>query len=289
MTALIYDVYSKLTLSLRVTGVRDDGFHELDALVVSVTEPRDVLTLSERVAPGVACRVVGGGTNVPTGDSNLAVKAIKGLLPQGRGVDLLIEKRIPTGAGLGGGSANAGAALVAVRELFGLDYRDDELERVAAEVGSDVPFCVRGGAAWMRGRGELLEPIEYSDELAVLVAIPPVQCSTPAVYAAWDQLGGPQGARVVPAPRSVRGFVAELVNDLEPAAEVVSPELVAFREALARAADAPPLLAGSGSAYVVCFDDFERAEAQAVTVRAELAGVAVFVGRVAKEASVRRF
>jgi len=289
MTALTYDVHAKLTLSLRVTGVRADGFHELDALVVSITSPRDVLTISERSEPGVRCRVDGGIANVPSDESNLAVRAVKALLPEGAGADLLLEKRIPTGAGLGGGSADAGAALVATRHLFALDVSNDALERIAADIGSDVPFCVRGGAAWMRGRGERLEPLPAVDSFPVLVAIPPVQCSTPAVYAAWDRLGGPKGTRSVDAPGSVRALTPTLVNDLEPAAESVAPELIAFREALERAAGAPPLLAGSGSAYVVCFDDVERAEAQAVTVRAEISDAAVFVGHVASEASVRRF
>ena len=93
---------------------------------------------------------------------------------------LLLRKRIPAGAGLGGGSADAAATLVAVRKLLVLELTDDELLTVAAGLGSDVPFCFRGGAAWMRGRGEVLEPVTLRTGLLFLVAIPPFRLATRA-------------------------------------------------------------------------------------------------------------
>jgi len=142
--------------------------------------------------------------------------------------------------------------------LLDVDVDDAGVLALAAEVGSDVPFCVQGGAAWMRGRGEIIEPVSVPTGLAFVVAIPPFRLSTPDVYKAWDKLGGPTSERVVPAPRRLAPVISELVNDLEPAAEALEPRLVEFRNALEGAAGAPALLAGSGSAYVVPVADARK-------------------------------
>lgn len=251
--------YPKLTLSLRVTGVRDDGFHDLDALVVSLGQPHDVLEAYAVPAPGgVQIELAGDSreaARVPTDHTNLAFIAAEKLLVRagrsGHGVRLVLRKRIPAGAGLGGGSADAAAALLAVRRLLDVDVDDAGILALAAEIGSDVSFCVRGGTAWMRGRGEILEPIDFPTGLAFLVAIPPFRLATPDVYRAWDRMGGPEATRGVPAPRRISSFLTELRNDLEPAAEAIEPRLVEFRTALEAAAGRPAILAGSGSAYVV--------------------------------------
>jgi 4-diphosphocytidyl-2-C-methyl-D-erythritol kinase len=254
--------YPKLTLSLRVLGVRPDGYHDLDALVVSLGQPLDVVEAYAVPAPGgvhVEVEPFEGIEDIPSDHRNLAFVAAEKLLVRagrsGHGVRIVLRKRIPAGAGLGGGSADAAAALLAVRRLLDVDVSDDVITELAAEIGSDVPFCVRGGAARMRGRGEVIEPIALAAGLAFLVAIPPFRLSTPAVYRAWDELGGPRSARTVAAPRRVAGVLAELANDLEPAAETVEPRLREFRTALEAAASRPALLAGSGSAYVVPVDD----------------------------------
>ena len=126
---------------------------------------------------------------------------------------------------------------------------------IAAEIGSDVSFCLRGGAAWIRGRGEVIEEVSLAHGLPFVVAIPPFRLSTPDVYRAWDDLGGPTATRTVPAPRRVDQILPELANDLEPAAEKVEPRLVEFRNALEAATGGHALLAGSGSAYVVPVPD----------------------------------
>ena len=251
--------YPKLTLSLRVTGVRDDGFHDLDALVISLGQPHDVLEAYAVPAPGGVRVEIDRDSpehvGIPTDHTNLAFIAAEKLLVRagrsGHGVRIVLRKRIPAGAGLGGGSADAAAALLAVRRLLEVDVDDAGLLEIAAEVGSDVTFCLRGGAAWMRGRGELIEPLEWPSGLAFLVAVPPFRLATPDVYRAWDELGGPEATRRVPAPRRIVSLLPELRNDLEPAAEALEPRLVEFRTALEAATGRPAILAGSGSAYVV--------------------------------------
>jgi 4-diphosphocytidyl-2-C-methyl-D-erythritol kinase len=269
--------YPKLNLSLRVLGRRPDGYHDLESLVVSLGQPHDVIEAFAVPAPGGVQVEVSGvevGEDVPSDHRNLAFIAAEKLLVRagrsGHGVRLVLRKRIPAGGGLGGGSADAAAALLVVRRLLDVDIDDDGVLALAAEVGSDVPFCVRGGAAWMRGRGEIVEPVPVPSGLAFLVAIPPFRLSTPDVYKAWDKLGGPQSERVVPAPRRLAPLVSELVNDLEPAAEALEPQLVEFRAALEAATEAPALLAGSGSAYVVPVADARRLPSLVDEVRRRL-------------------
>jgi 4-diphosphocytidyl-2-C-methyl-D-erythritol kinase len=257
--------YPKLNLSLRVLGRRPDGYHDIESLVVSLGQPHDVLEAFAVPAPGGVRVEVSGvevGEDVPSDHRNLAFIAAEKLLVRagrsGHGVRLVLRKHIPAGGGLGGGSADAAAALLVVRRLLEVDVDDAGVLALAAEVGSDVPFCVRGGAAWMRGRGDVIEPVAVPSGLAFVVAIPPFRLSTPDVYKAWDKLGGPTSDRMVPAPRRLGSVVGELVNDLEPAAEALEPRLVEFRTALEAAAGASALLAGSGSAYVVPVADARR-------------------------------
>jgi 4-diphosphocytidyl-2-C-methyl-D-erythritol kinase len=251
--------YAKLTLALRVEGRRADGFHDLDALAVSVADPHDVIEVAAVPHPGgITFELEGETDDVPAGPTNLAVRAGEELMLRagrsGHGVRMTLRKKIPAGAGLGGGSADAAAAIVAIQRLLDVEIDQQGILGVGAAVGSDVPFCLTGGAARMRGRGEVLDPVPLHAGMSVLVAIPPYRLSTPTVYAAWDELGGPRSTRVVEAPGVIAELVPELVNDLEPAAEAVEPRLAEFRAALEETVGAPALLAGSGSAYAVLGD-----------------------------------
>lgn len=247
------DAFAKLTLSLNVVGTRADGYHEIDALTVSVSEPYDsiVVALTDTTQVGV---VVDGpfAAEVPDGESNLAARAARLVRPDG-GVAINLHKRIPPGGGLGGGSADAAAVLLGLRALTRANLDDQALVALGATLGSDVPFCVNGGGAHMRGRGEVLEPLAVPS-IPVLVATPPFGLSTPAVYRAWDELGGPRCGREVESPAGLAPVARALVNDLEPAAEHVEPRLREFRESVERAAGRPALLAGSGSSVAVLFE-----------------------------------
>lgn len=247
--------FAKLTLSLRVLGRRADGYHEIDALTVSVSEPHDELTI-ELGGSDVTLELSGRATTgVTAGRDNLAVRAVHALLAtvddarRPSGVRVAIRKEIPASAGLGGGSADAAAVLVALDHQLDLGLTADELALIAAGLGSDVPFCVRGGAARMRGRGERIDRATVP-RFRVLVAVPPLSIATPAVYRAWDEMGGPVSTRVVRAPSGL----GDLANDLEPAAERVEPRLAAFRTQLEATVSAPAILAGSGSACAVLYE-----------------------------------
>lgn len=216
MTSEVVTAPAKLTVSLRITGVRDDGYHLLDAEMVTV-DLADTLTFSD----GEGLEIV--GADVPADASNLVVRA---LALAGRQAHVRVDKKIPPGAGLGGGSADAAAVL----RWAGVD---DPV--AAARLGADVPFCVRGGRARVTGVGEILELLPFEARTFTLV-LPPFGCSTLDVYRAWDRLGGPTGPGT---------------NDLELAALDVEPRLAVWRDALAVATGQQPNLAGSGSTWFV--------------------------------------
>ena len=210
---------AKLTVSLRVTGIRDDGMHLIDAEMVTL-DLADQLTFTD----GDGLELIGAtGLSVPADDDNLVRKALRLL---GRRAHVRLAKAIPAGAGLGGGSTDAAAVL----RWAGVDDLG-----LAVQLGADVAFCVRGGRARVTGIGEVLTPMEPEARSFTLVT-PPFGCSTPAVYRAWDDLGGPSG---------------DGPNDLEPAALVVEPRLAPWRDRLAEATGRAPVLAGSGSSWFV--------------------------------------
>jgi 4-diphosphocytidyl-2-C-methyl-D-erythritol kinase len=208
--------HAKLTVTLRVTGVREDGYHLIDAEMVSL-DLADEITFAE----GDGLRI--SGADVEAGEDNLVRRALRAV---GRTARVELHKRIPAGAGLGGGSSDAAAVL----RWAGVD----DLE-LAASIGADVAFCVRGGRARVRGIGEVVEPLPFEDRTYTLLT-PPFGCSTVEVYRAWDELGGPTGAGG---------------NDLEPAALHVEPRLAEWRDRLADATGLEPRLAGSGSTWFV--------------------------------------
>jgi 4-diphosphocytidyl-2-C-methyl-D-erythritol kinase len=211
---------AKLTRTLRITGVRDDGYHLIDAEMVTldladelVIDPSgDGLTAEGPFAAGM-----------PLDDRNLVAKA---LALAGRSAAVHLVKRVPHGGGLGGGSADAAAVL----RWAGFD------DLVAASrLGADVPFCLVGGRARVRGIGEVIDPLP-SSALAVTLVIPPLAVSTPAAYRAWDELGGP---------------TADGPNDLEPAAIAVEPRLTHWRDRITECCGVRPTLAGSGATWFV--------------------------------------
>lgn len=215
---------AKLTLSLRVAGVRSDGYHLIDAEMVT-------LDLADRleIRPGDGLEVIdhgAGGPPVGTGDDNLVRRALAAV---GARAQVLLHKWVPAGAGLGGGSADAAAVL----RWAGCDDL-----AVAALLGADVPFCLRGGRARVTGAGEAVRPLPLGEVegMAYTLLTPPFGVATAAVYRAWDRLGGPSG----PGP-----------NDLEMAALAVEPRLARWRDRLGDATGEVPVLAGSGGTWFV--------------------------------------
>ncbi|MGB3734273.1 MAG: 4-(cytidine 5'-diphospho)-2-C-methyl-D-erythritol kinase [Ilumatobacter sp.] len=215
---------AKLTRTLRMTGRRDDGFHLLDAEMISL-ELHDLITIDPS---GSGISVTGPfADGVPTDRSNLVARALELV---GRDVHVSIDKQIPHGGGLGGGSTDAAAVL-----HWGGFGTDPGSLAAASRLGADIPFCLVGGRARVTGIGEIVSPLPHVDR-AITLIIPPLGVSTPAAYRAWDELGGP----VSPGP-----------NDLEAAAIAIEPRMAWWRDAITTAVGAAPVLAGSGATWFV--------------------------------------
>jgi 4-diphosphocytidyl-2-C-methyl-D-erythritol kinase len=226
VSATVVTSPAKLTVSLRVTGVLANGYHTIDAEMVSL-DLADTLLFDK--GDSLQVIVEGAATHglaVTVGADNLVSRA---LAMVDRRAMVTIQKRIPAGAGLGGGSGNAAAVL----RWAGRVGADDVA--ASARLGADVPFCVVGGRARVLGIGEQIEPLPFVDRVYTLIC-PPFGVSTPAVYRAWDELGGPTG---------------DGTNDLEPAALLVEPRLAEWRDRLGDATGVRPQLAGSGSTWFV--------------------------------------
>ena len=249
---------AKLTRSLRIVGIRGDGYHLLETEMTSldladeleIEEGAEGLEVVDEVAwmsgrPGASAAQAGEAGDrpapgaAPEGQENLVVRA---LVAAGRRARVRLRKRIPVGAGLGGGSSDAAAVL---RWAGALD------PATAVGLGADVPFCVLGGRARVGWIGDEVELLDHEDFTVVLVT-PGLSVSTPAVYRAWDALGGPHG---------------EHGNDLEPAALAVEPRLSWWRDLISTVAGRRPCLAGSGGTWYL-----ELAPGAAPALVAEISG-----------------
>ena len=291
MAELLVSAPAKINLHLEVLGLRPDGFHEL-AMVMQTLDLADTLRL--RPTADGAISLSCDHADLPTDGSNLIVRAAELLrartgLPE-LGAAISLEKRIPIGAGLAGGSSNGAAALVGLNALWGCGFSADQLLAMAAELGSDMPFCVGGGTQLCFGRGEVLEPagLAAAPELGVLlIKHPGSSVSTPWAYGRCRELRGDfylsaeaefeqrrQALRQGPLLGALRGEVplSPLRNDLQP---VVEPEVESVREGLALLRRSPGPLAvamsGSGPSLFALFADRAGAEAARQALAPELA------------------
>ena len=241
---------AKLNRFLAVLGRRADGFHELE-LVTTVLE--DVPDLMDRLkgepAPELSLTISGStGEGLATDESNLVIKAWR-LLEAAAGrplpAALHLEKRIPHGAGLGGGSSDAAAALRLGNDLFALGIEDSVLLGLAARLGSDVPLFLLGGTVLGLGRGERVFPLRPVPLEPILLVHTGLHVSTPSVYRALQDVGYPFPEALASQPP---GTAPPWRNDLTGAALWVCPPLVEVRDAL-RDTGGDPLLCGSGSCW----------------------------------------
>ncbi len=201
---------AKINLSLRVLGKRDDGFHEVDTLMVKLPGLCDELEFCEAESWGFAC----DDSTVPDGEDNLVVRAVRVFEKVAKlkcRYRVVLRKRIPHGAGLGGGSSDAAATLLALNHLHGGVLGKGALEGLAAAIGSDVPFFLMPGAARCTGRGDEIEAVQPPPPLRVVLLKPSFGVATPDAYRRW------QGAKPLPgiacAEQDLDGL--KLVNDLE--------------------------------------------------------------------------
>ncbi len=267
--ALSLPAPAKLNRFLAVLGKRADGFHELE-LVTTVLEgvPDLTDTLSAEAATELSLTLSGPASEGLTVDeSNLVIRAWR-LLEREAGralpAKLHLEKRIPHGAGLGGGSSDAAAALRLGNELFALSLSEDTLLRLAALLGSDVPLFLLGDTSLGLGRGERVFPLRPIPLEPILSGNPALSGGRPSVYRALAQGGHP---RPEPGPSMGEGVAPPWRNDLTGAAIWVCPPLADVREALLQSGG-DPLLCGSGSSWAARYPDAESRDRASGTLRA---------------------
>lgn len=275
---------AKLNLFFEVLGKRADGYHEIESLMCPI-DLFDTLYLADDPSGQVRFECIAAGArpapvwaaDVPGDATNLVVRAVE-LLRQKtgtrRGVDIRLVKRIPTAAGLGGGSSDAAAALCGLNELWDLGLDQPELAAAAAELGSDVPFFLGDGPALCRGRGECVEPVAGLGRLDFVVVRPAVGLGTAQVYRACRPAAQPQSPGPLLAALRSRSRSAGrlLLNRLEPAAASLSPEMERLRARLARLDLVGYAMSGSGSAWFGICRHAGQARRLARALRAARAG-----------------
>jgi 4-diphosphocytidyl-2-C-methyl-D-erythritol kinase len=263
---LVIDAPAKLNLSLRVVRRREDGFHEIDTLMVRLPGLCDRLTLTAADSDAFTCDDPG----VPADGSNLVLKALaayRATSGSTRPLAIHLEKRVPHGAGLGGGSSDAAATLRAVDQLHGDALGTERLMEIAATIGSDIPFFLGTPAARATGRGEKIEAAAGPGVLPVLLLKPNFGVATPDAYKRWAE------SRELPGiSYAAQAFPwGELVNDLE---RPVFQKHLFLAEAkawlLGRPEVAGALMSGSGSTMFAVLKEDKAAEALIDAARAEL-------------------
>ncbi|MDA0832381.1 MAG: 4-(cytidine 5'-diphospho)-2-C-methyl-D-erythritol kinase [Planctomycetota bacterium] len=281
--SLLVHAPAKLNLFLEILGRRADGYHELDTLMIAV-DLHDTLTFTE-TSPGVADDAIdfraefvvpqpASGLSLPQDANNLVIKAVELIKRETgcrRGVQIRLFKRIPLASGLGGGSSDAAATLVALNRLWQLELDDSQLHRLAAQLGSDVNFFLApNGLAICRGRGEAIQPLQFQHHFHFVIARMHQGLSTAQVFARCKPSSQPRSAgRLIDELQRGNKTAASqaMYNALQSPAEVLTSELCELK---AKFSELPVLghsMSGSGTAYYGWCANRKLAQAAAARLR----------------------
>ena len=255
---MILEAFAKINWTLGITGVRPDGYHLLDMLMQPVS-------LSDRITlfPSESLTLqVSGSASVPSDSTNLAFRAARLLQCHTgvrQGASILLEKQIPTQAGMGGGSSDAACVLVGLNEFWKTGLDEDELEKLGLQLGADVPFFIRGGLARSRGIGEVLERFPCNTFYRLVLVQPAAGLSTAEVFRLWHAASesiNPDNPLALSALLSgkIRGSEA-FVNVLEPVSRQLCPEIADIADTLSSLGADLSMMTGSGSVVFGAFSD----------------------------------
>jgi 4-diphosphocytidyl-2-C-methyl-D-erythritol kinase len=259
---------AKINLSLNILGRRNDGFHELDTLMAPISLYDEIRIDKRRLGKGIEFRC--DDPSVPRGDDNLAVRAAKAFFAATKiepAVSIELKKKIPHGAGLGGGSSDAASALLALNELFETKLSREALAEMAEPLGSDVPFFLFQSAAVCKGHGEMVMPVKLQRQSSILLLKPAFAVSTAWAYSHW------QYSREIPGIRyEAQEFAGQtFVNDLErPVLEkfVFLAQLKMWL--LSQSEVGAGLMSGSGSTMFAVMRENANADSVATRAKAQL-------------------
>jgi len=266
MKAWCVPAFAKINLGLHILGKRPDGYHEIETLFLQI-DLADRLFFEK--TPGNRFELACNKSDIPADDSNLCARAynlICEVTKRRLGVRLDLEKNVPAGAGLGGGSSDAAATLMALNRLFELNLSNDTLYQLAVQLGSDVPFFLTGGFCWGRGRGEILTPINELPKFWILLVAPPTIVSTAWAYQNYNKLGLTKSQKSRKLPSSnfgqlIHQNLAEVCqNDLEAAVFEKYEGLAEIKAQLQRSGAFISSMTGSGSAMFGLFRTQQEAQ-----------------------------
>lgn len=262
----------KINLHLRVLPRREDGFHGIESLFqsISLADSMDVRTGKDSGLPAGSCRVTSPLLELPARNTlTKAIDEFRALTGIDEGIAVAIDKVVPAGAGLGGGSSDAARLLMALCGMYGANVPKARLSEAAARIGSDVPFFLDGGAALVRGRGEIVEPIEARADVFGVVAVPDVHCATAEAYARFDRWAesGKDAGFDWPALADLEGIYrgplagwSAFRNGFQDPIETAFPAIREVRLGMQGLGALFTTMSGSGSAVVGFFPDAEIAK-----------------------------
>lgn len=272
--------FAKINLVLHVLGRRPDGYHDILSLMQRISL-HDGMTFERRRA-GIVCHCPGSG--LPEDDGNIVCRAARRFFSESglsRGVEIAIQKSVPVAAGLGGGSSNAATTLTALNEIYGHPLSHEELMRIGAGIGADVPFFLGDGPAWASGIGERLTRISGLPRLPLVLVNPGFPLSTGTVYDALKMGLTKAGIQyTIPSLTTVPDIIRELHNDLERVSLRLHPVLAKIKHQLTVYGASGALMSGSGPTVFGIFED--DADAKQAEERLERDGL----GRVFRAVTV---
>lgn len=275
MDSVFEKAYAKLNISLDVSARREDGFHDM-VMVMQTVSLCDELELTKD-----ASGTVRAGSNlsyIPKGEKNLAVKAARLYLERigesGQGISIRLKKRIPVGAGMGGGSADAAAVLRAMNRMYGERLSREELLALAGESGSDVPFCLVGGTMLARGRGELLSPLTPMPRCFYVICKPAFSISTPELFKKFDRISKqchPDTAGLIKALEDgdLSGICRRMYNAFEDVDDRRMRTVADIKSTLLDFGAPGAMMTGTGSAVFGIFSDKDAARTAADALKKE--------------------
>ena len=259
---------AKINLFLEITGKREDGYHTLDTLMHTVSLA-DTLCIDITRGEGNIKLAANGGMPIPTDEKNIAYRAAQKYMSafdiKGYDISIVIDKKIPVSAGLGGGSTDGAGVLRALEDTFKIGDRET-LDKIALWVGADVPFCMYGGCMRAGGIGEILSPVgEIPKDMFIVIARGKEGVNTAKAYADIDKLPAytPKSAdeMIKRIENKDRSFTDLLFNRFEDSVIVDIPEIRFIKEELLKFGALSALMSGSGSAVYAFFEDKKNASA----------------------------
>ena len=253
---------AKINLFLEVTGKRPDGYHNLNTLMCCIGLSDSIRLTFEQKEISIRC----AHPDVPENETNLAGRAAQLFFEHtglGKGIHIDLEKNIPVGAGLGGGSSNAAAVLKGLNAFYGSVVSQKDLYAIGKSIGADVPFFIYGRPAFARGIGDILTPCDCIKSCPILLVYPSVAVSTAEVYKKLNlRLTKIKkiNTKIVFELKWDKNIADQLFNDLEPVASEICPEIQEAKASLLMHDASAALMTGSGSAVFGLYEDIESAQ-----------------------------